>query len=182
MVNIDSAEDVRQLEVILRNASCSAEAHRASGGNVAHVLVGSFGVAERDSPRSFAFGRDGQPLLGAFPPGRLHIKLQWDGSNVLVGAKYSTFARDAQAGADALDDVPFSLDLRSYVSAEAKLSFRGSSLRTDGFLRHATNGMSQIKEPVVQPVLCVLTLMDGEPEAQVPHVAGFLHLEAAFPN
>eukprot|EP00928_Gymnodinium_smaydae_P095156 TRINITY_DN8135_c0_g2_i2.p1 TRINITY_DN8135_c0_g2~~TRINITY_DN8135_c0_g2_i2.p1 ORF type:complete len:302 (+),score=42.42 TRINITY_DN8135_c0_g2_i2:90-908(+) len=177
MVIVDSAEDVRQLEGALRNASCSADAHRAGGGHVAHVLVGSFGVAERDSPRSFTFGRNGRPSLGVFPPGRLHVKMQCDGTNISVGAKYSPFARAAQAGTAARDTVPFSLDLRSCGSAEVKLSFRGSSLRTDGLLRQATNGMCEIKEPVIQPILCVLTLMDGDPEPQMPLVAGFLHLE-----
>eukprot|EP00928_Gymnodinium_smaydae_P100809 TRINITY_DN9983_c0_g1_i4.p2 TRINITY_DN9983_c0_g1~~TRINITY_DN9983_c0_g1_i4.p2 ORF type:complete len:274 (+),score=48.97 TRINITY_DN9983_c0_g1_i4:75-896(+) len=180
VVTVDSAEDVRQLEAILRSASCSADAHRANGGNFARVLVGSFGVAERDSLRSFAFGRGGQPSLGAFPPGRLHVKLQCrDGAHVFVGARYSTFAREAQANADARDVVPFSLDLRSCGSTRAKLSFRGASLRTDGVLRPASNGMCEMNEPVVQPVLSVLTLMDGEPEPEMPVVAGVLHLDFA---
>eukprot|EP00928_Gymnodinium_smaydae_P095153 TRINITY_DN8135_c0_g1_i2.p1 TRINITY_DN8135_c0_g1~~TRINITY_DN8135_c0_g1_i2.p1 ORF type:complete len:273 (+),score=39.36 TRINITY_DN8135_c0_g1_i2:138-956(+) len=182
MVNVDSAEDVRQLEGTLRSASSTADAHRATGGLVAHVLVGAFGVAERDSPRSFAFGRDGRPSLGAFAPGRLHMKVECDGKDIRVGAKYSTFARAAQAGASARADVPFSLDLRSCGSTGAKLSCRGCSLRTDSLLRRAMNGMCEVKGPVVQPLLCVLTLTDGEPEPQMPLVSLALHLELAAPS
>eukprot|EP00928_Gymnodinium_smaydae_P100810 TRINITY_DN9983_c1_g1_i1.p1 TRINITY_DN9983_c1_g1~~TRINITY_DN9983_c1_g1_i1.p1 ORF type:complete len:317 (-),score=34.91 TRINITY_DN9983_c1_g1_i1:85-921(-) len=182
VVNVDSAEDVRQLEGTLRSARSSADAHRAGGGNVAHVLVGSFGVAEEDSPCSFAFGTHGRPPLGTFAPGRLHVKIKCNGTDLRVGARYSTFARAAQAGASARDGTPFSLDLRSCGTTGARLSCRGCPLRTDGLLRRATFGMCELKGQVVQPVVCVLTLTDGEPELQMPLVAPTLHLQLASRN
>eukprot|EP00928_Gymnodinium_smaydae_P038013 TRINITY_DN2630_c1_g1_i1.p1 TRINITY_DN2630_c1_g1~~TRINITY_DN2630_c1_g1_i1.p1 ORF type:complete len:275 (+),score=47.08 TRINITY_DN2630_c1_g1_i1:83-907(+) len=178
-IYIKDLGDSQRLESCINTAVRCAELHLANGGNTAQVLVGQFGIARNGASDSFAFGGAGQPPLGGLPVGRLETKLSFD--NVLrVGARYHPFAQAPGAGIINWSFVPFSLNVRSF-SPVLELSFRGADFRMDGVLREATNGMSQLKVPgieaVAQPLLCVLTLLDGAPPNLVPQVVPALNVD-----
>eukprot|EP00928_Gymnodinium_smaydae_P059968 TRINITY_DN4347_c0_g2_i1.p1 TRINITY_DN4347_c0_g2~~TRINITY_DN4347_c0_g2_i1.p1 ORF type:complete len:291 (-),score=24.34 TRINITY_DN4347_c0_g2_i1:193-1002(-) len=175
-VRVDSADDLRRLEASLSSAARSARAHLAGGGSVAHVLVGAFGLDWHGASDSFVFGGNGHPALGAFQPGRMVMKLFLEDGQFRVGAKYRPFSQATQADATALSTTPFTLNWSSYDS-ETKAVFRGASLRMDGMLRFATDGICVRKKSVTTPMQCALTLLDGNPSLPMPQIAQTMQLD-----
>eukprot|EP00928_Gymnodinium_smaydae_P093315 TRINITY_DN7742_c0_g1_i1.p1 TRINITY_DN7742_c0_g1~~TRINITY_DN7742_c0_g1_i1.p1 ORF type:complete len:281 (-),score=44.99 TRINITY_DN7742_c0_g1_i1:302-1144(-) len=178
---IENVGDSKRLETYINNATRCAEKHLANGGNTAHVLVGSFGTTMQGASASFLFRGAGQPPPGGLPAGCLEIKFVLD-DFFRVGAIYHVHPQAPAAGVVNWSSVAFTLNVRS-VSSLLDLSVRAADLSMDGALRRAANAIS-IRRPVSveageQPLLCVLTLMDGAPQALQHQVVQALQLDYA---
>eukprot|EP00928_Gymnodinium_smaydae_P038008 TRINITY_DN2630_c0_g1_i4.p1 TRINITY_DN2630_c0_g1~~TRINITY_DN2630_c0_g1_i4.p1 ORF type:complete len:301 (-),score=44.29 TRINITY_DN2630_c0_g1_i4:238-1071(-) len=176
---MENVKDCQRLETYINNAARSAEKHLAHGGNTAHVLVGSLGTTRHGATASFVFRGAGQPPPGGLPAGRLEIKIMFD-DVFRVGARYHVFTQAPAAGVINWSLVPFALNVRSFSSA-LELSIKGADLRMDGGLRRAANGISMQRPRGAtageQPLLCVLTLMDGAPQSLQPQLVPALQVD-----
>eukprot|EP00928_Gymnodinium_smaydae_P009894 TRINITY_DN13709_c0_g1_i1.p1 TRINITY_DN13709_c0_g1~~TRINITY_DN13709_c0_g1_i1.p1 ORF type:complete len:273 (-),score=39.84 TRINITY_DN13709_c0_g1_i1:342-1160(-) len=181
VVRVSSVSDLQVLDAKLRSAARARTAHIRGGGRAACVLVGDFLLArDSPSPRFPLEQIQSLPLCG-FYAGELQLKVCIEDGKVMVGAKYREFDRLGRLGASQSNHV-FTVDISSVNSATA-LSLRGARLSADGSLNIMPIGSCSYAlgrrsvDPRKVSSLCVVTLMDGDPQDATSQLANALSME-----
>eukprot|EP00928_Gymnodinium_smaydae_P094662 TRINITY_DN7986_c0_g2_i1.p1 TRINITY_DN7986_c0_g2~~TRINITY_DN7986_c0_g2_i1.p1 ORF type:complete len:279 (+),score=33.14 TRINITY_DN7986_c0_g2_i1:66-902(+) len=175
---IDDIEHAKCLASKLRNAAFACEAHLMSSSRDAHVLLGGFFLRRPSRAAVFDCGVNGKSSIAGLPAGILRVKLFLNGDSLMTCAEYG-FGRgsDFQQCVRARD-VRLTLSVTSF-DCGLLMTYRSVPLILDGRWRSSTQGMWQTKgrHGVEKSVLCILSLMEGEPLNPGPSVAAAMHLE-----
>eukprot|EP00928_Gymnodinium_smaydae_P039624 TRINITY_DN2702_c0_g1_i1.p1 TRINITY_DN2702_c0_g1~~TRINITY_DN2702_c0_g1_i1.p1 ORF type:complete len:268 (-),score=15.38 TRINITY_DN2702_c0_g1_i1:189-992(-) len=178
-LSIENIEEANHLVLRLREAICACSDHRASSRRDAQVLVGQFPLHE-SADILFQFGGEGHlPPVAGLPPGILLVRLFLNSGKLMTCAIYLTIhgnlIKPYREGAS----IRFTLSAAS-ADPEASMSCRGIRLFLDGRWRASAcriRSQSSLKSGLDWPVVCVLTLLEGEPSDSRRCLANALNLE-----
>eukprot|EP00928_Gymnodinium_smaydae_P082200 TRINITY_DN65595_c0_g1_i1.p1 TRINITY_DN65595_c0_g1~~TRINITY_DN65595_c0_g1_i1.p1 ORF type:complete len:300 (-),score=30.31 TRINITY_DN65595_c0_g1_i1:227-1057(-) len=170
---INSTEEAYFIRKRLKNASRECQQHLACRGQDAHVLVGMFDFTEDAVPTEFTFDGNRHSSIACLPRGVLRMMISLRDHSLITWADYHVAVPSENIMWECTEarNVRLRLTVTS-ANPGLPLSFRDTTLVLDGCWRISARGVwknidlkcNSDGHPM-QPVLCVLTLLDG----QAPH-------------
>eukprot|EP00928_Gymnodinium_smaydae_P094686 TRINITY_DN7991_c1_g1_i2.p1 TRINITY_DN7991_c1_g1~~TRINITY_DN7991_c1_g1_i2.p1 ORF type:complete len:200 (+),score=19.03 TRINITY_DN7991_c1_g1_i2:36-602(+) len=178
---VEELEDASLIERRLRHAVSVCSAHRVSSNGDAQVLLGDFSLQNAKSGTTFRFGgEDTPPTIAGLPPGVLEIRLFLDGGALLSCARYTVEHDGKLEPYHQAAGVQLTLNVSS---AESKtfLSYRGIPLILNGRWRASRSGCYSHRSASGSrsALLCVLSLLEGEPPQGRPSMMNALNLQSS---
>eukprot|EP00928_Gymnodinium_smaydae_P094682 TRINITY_DN7991_c0_g1_i1.p1 TRINITY_DN7991_c0_g1~~TRINITY_DN7991_c0_g1_i1.p1 ORF type:complete len:257 (-),score=34.81 TRINITY_DN7991_c0_g1_i1:561-1331(-) len=162
---VHEPEEASLIEERVRNALCVCSAHGAESERDAHVLLGEFFFGGDGSATMFQLGgADMQTPFVGLPPGVLKVELSLDGGALLSRACYGVEHEGVLTMYRQAESVQLTLHVDS-ADMETVIAYRGIPLILDGFWRSSRNGCYSKSSASGKEwgVLCVLSLLDGQP-------------------
>eukprot|EP00928_Gymnodinium_smaydae_P095402 TRINITY_DN81_c1_g2_i1.p1 TRINITY_DN81_c1_g2~~TRINITY_DN81_c1_g2_i1.p1 ORF type:complete len:272 (+),score=20.73 TRINITY_DN81_c1_g2_i1:105-818(+) len=168
-------EGIHEVSVVanrLREATSACSDHRAASGRDAQVLLGLFNL-QGAGAITFQIGREGHsPPIAGLPPGILSVRMLLDSGSLLICAMYGTTSAGFIEPCSEAASIRLTLNVAS-ADSEVSMSCRGIPFFLDGRLRASTCKIhgQRFFQSSNWPVLCVLTLLEGEPSDTRPRLA-----------
>eukprot|EP00928_Gymnodinium_smaydae_P093273 TRINITY_DN7735_c1_g1_i1.p1 TRINITY_DN7735_c1_g1~~TRINITY_DN7735_c1_g1_i1.p1 ORF type:complete len:268 (+),score=49.77 TRINITY_DN7735_c1_g1_i1:74-877(+) len=175
---VEDLEEASLIERRMRSAVTACSAHRAGSGQDAQALVGDFFVHDEFAGTMFRFGDEGKPTIAGLPPGVLMVGLLWDGGALQVRAWYGVEHNDVFEEYPQAARVQLTMNVDS-AETDTFLSYHGTPLILDGQWRSSSCGCYRKRFACDSDlaVLCVLSLLVGDPTNLRPSLVNALNLE-----
>eukprot|EP00928_Gymnodinium_smaydae_P041228 TRINITY_DN2790_c0_g4_i1.p1 TRINITY_DN2790_c0_g4~~TRINITY_DN2790_c0_g4_i1.p1 ORF type:complete len:269 (-),score=25.60 TRINITY_DN2790_c0_g4_i1:221-1027(-) len=173
-------EGASLIERRLRNAVRACLAHRTASERDAQVLLGDFFLHDADVRTSFRFGGQELPAtLAGLPSGVLEIGLFFNGNVLMSCSRYGVEQDGILEEYRHAASVQLTLNVDS-AESETRMSYRGISLILDGVWRPSSDGCFSkcLESDSDWSILCVVSLLDGEPTRVRPYLTNALNLES----
>eukprot|EP00928_Gymnodinium_smaydae_P073200 TRINITY_DN5643_c0_g1_i2.p1 TRINITY_DN5643_c0_g1~~TRINITY_DN5643_c0_g1_i2.p1 ORF type:complete len:297 (+),score=34.97 TRINITY_DN5643_c0_g1_i2:55-891(+) len=183
LVHIASIDEAIALERHLRSSISARDAHESIADQEAYIAVGKFDLVGRQAMGVFPFGVTTGSSIRGLPAGFFHLKMRLRGNRLVYRARYKVVVFGSLRLSAPLEDLRYTMNV-TCACPDLSLSYRGLELRLDGQVRASNSGLWHNKSEThlcdgrpAEPVLCVLTILDGERAIQTNFLTTALHIE-----
>eukprot|EP00928_Gymnodinium_smaydae_P073199 TRINITY_DN5643_c0_g1_i1.p1 TRINITY_DN5643_c0_g1~~TRINITY_DN5643_c0_g1_i1.p1 ORF type:complete len:276 (+),score=17.49 TRINITY_DN5643_c0_g1_i1:62-889(+) len=181
LVHIASIDEAIALERHLRSSISLRDEHESTADQEAYIAVGKFDLVGRQAMGVFPFGLTTGSSIRGLPAGFFHLKMRLRGNRLVYRARYKVVVLGSLRFR--LEDLRYAMNV-TCACPGLSLTYRGLELRLDGQVRASNSGLWHNKSEThlcdgrpAEPVLCVLTILDGERAIQTNFLTTALHIE-----